>query len=78
VKKDERRNEALKAAYQLQSKITAVIEDAAFDRLLASAKSTEDAVRMVNCTTNGATLFSHVKPMERSLEMTDFEWRSAI
>ena len=78
VKKDERRNEALKAAYQLQSKITAVIEDAAFDRLLASAKSTEDAVRMVNCTTNGATLFSQVKPMERSLEMTDFEWRSAI
>jgi len=78
VKKDERRNEALKAASQLQSKITAVIEDAAFYRLLASAKSTEDAVRMVNCTTNGATLFSHVKPMERSLEMTDFEWRSAI
>src|SRR5581483_8713123 len=39
---------AAKAAVHLQHKLTAVIEEVAFDRLLSSAKSTIDAVRLVN------------------------------
>jgi len=75
---DPRAEAATKAAAHLQHKLTAVIEEAAFDRLLASAKSTEDAMRVVNCTLNGATLFNHVRPLERALELKDFDWRSAI
>ena len=74
----ERAKAASKAAAQLQRKLTSAIEEAAFDRLIASAQSTTDAVRAVNCSLNGATLFNHIRPLERALELKDFAWRSAI
>src|SRR6185437_13449346 len=67
-----------KAAEQLQRKLTSAIQEAAFDRLIASAQSATDAVRAVNCSLNGATLFNHIRPLERALELKDFAWRSAI
>jgi len=73
-----KQEEACKAAKQLQHKLTEIIEEAAFKSLIQSAKSKEDAVRMVNCTFNGATLFNHIRPIERALEMKDFDWRSAL
>jgi hypothetical protein len=73
-----REEQANKAANQLQHKLTELQEEAAFKELIASAKSKEDAVRAVNCTLNGATLYTHIRPIERALELRDFEWRSAI
>jgi hypothetical protein len=74
----EKAKAASKAAAQLQRKLTSAIEEAAFDRLIASAQSITDAVRAVNCSLNGATLFNHIRPLERALELKDFAWRSAI
>ena len=79
LKRDPTRAEtASKAANQLQHKLTELQEEAAFRELIATAKSKEDAVRAVNCTLNGATLYTHTRPIERALELKDFEWRSAI
>jgi hypothetical protein len=63
-----------KAISKMQSKLTALIEEAEFDRLLkemAAKGMTKDAVLMANCAATGAAIVHNVKPMDRSSRIND-------
>src|SRR4051794_19501724 len=48
------------------------------DELILKAADKAEAVLLANCGCEGARLMHHIKPMEKSLTLTDFQYRSAM
>src|SRR3954463_3303657 len=73
-----KREELEKAVNQFQNRLTKIREEMLLDELILKAADKAEAVLLANCGWEGARLMHHIKPMEKALTLTDFQYRSAM
>ena len=73
-----KKEELEKAVNQLQNRLTKIREEKLLEDLKLKAADKAEAVLLANCGWEGARLMHHIKPMEKALTLTDFQFRSAM
>jgi hypothetical protein len=63
---------------QFQNRLTKIREEMLLKELTLKATDKAEAVLLANCGWEGARLMHHIKPMEKALTLTDFQFRSAM